>query len=132
MIDRDRVLQRLRQGPVHSIELHRKGITGNPSQRISELEDLGYDIDHASAPWTPDGGGRKRPGTIYTLKSEPDLGLGAGTAGSLPPPPAPVDDTADEEPASAEPEAVAEPQLFDTVDIDIPAPAPSAYDHDAD
>lgn len=79
MSDRDAVLARLREGPVHSLELRREGITGNPSQRIAELEERGYGIERTSAPWSK-GGGRRRPGTIYRLTHEPDTEVGGGGA----------------------------------------------------
>lgn len=70
MSDRLRVLDRLRRGPVHSIEIRRSGLSGNPSERIRELEAEGYRIRHELQPWT-DGEGKSRRGTLYTLISEP-------------------------------------------------------------
>lgn len=70
MTDKERVLERLRRGPVHSTELRKAGITANPSQRVAELRERGCVISAESAPWT-DARGKRRPGSIYSLVSEP-------------------------------------------------------------
>ena len=123
MTDRDRVLQALREAGstgLHSTAMRRQGLTGNPSQRIAELRDRGYRIEATSKPWK-DGEGKRRPGTTYTLISESDPGLGTGEAAPSDPPTAPVDDTADGEPASVEPEAEP-PSLFA-----VPEPESGSY-----
>lgn len=124
MSDRERVLIALREaGPagLHSTVMRRTGLTGNPSQRIAELREMGYRIEAKGQPWK-DGNGKQRHGALYTLTA--DLGLGTGEAAPSDPPTAPVDDTADGEPASAEPEA---DSLFQIPTASPTAP-PSAYD----
>jgi len=64
MTDNERLLTAPRaRGPVgiHSHEIRKLGISGNPSQRISELEEAGYSIEHKR-----EHKGR-RPGVRYTL-----------------------------------------------------------------
>lgn len=67
--DCERVLLALRaMGPkgIHSRELRTRHITGNPSQRIADLEAKGYVINHEREHIG------KRPGTRYRLVSEPE------------------------------------------------------------
>jgi hypothetical protein len=46
MSDRDRILKLLEErGEVDTFYLRRNGFSGNPSQRIREIKDLGYAID---------------------------------------------------------------------------------------
>lgn len=46
MSDRDRILKLLEErGEVDTFYLRRNGFSGNPSQRIREIKDLGYTID---------------------------------------------------------------------------------------
>ena len=46
MSDRDRILKLLEErGEVDTFYLRRNGFSGNPSQRIREIQDLGYVID---------------------------------------------------------------------------------------
>lgn len=46
MSDRDRILKLLEErGEVDTFYLRRNGFSGNPSQRIREIKDLGYVID---------------------------------------------------------------------------------------
>lgn len=64
---------------LHSHEIRKLGFSGNPSQRITELEDQGYEIRHVR-----EHVGR-RPGTRYFLISEPGqkaAGVGAGSPSS--------------------------------------------------
>ena len=123
MTDRDRVLQALREAGstgLHSTAMRRRGLTGNPSQRIAELRDRGYRIEATSKPWK-DGEGKRRPGTTYTLISEPDPGLGAGTADERPREPLAGASAESEQAASAEPETEA-PPLFA-----VPEPESGSY-----
>lgn len=55
------------RGPkgIYSHEIRKLGISGNPSQRVADLEALGYEIDHRR-----EHKGR-RPGVRYTLTAEP-------------------------------------------------------------
>lgn len=74
MSDRDRLLELLRErgaAGVTTFEIRRSGVSGNPSQRKAELEELGYKID--AQPYAE---GRRR-GRRYVLISEP-AGVGAG------------------------------------------------------
>lgn len=116
MTDRERVLLRLKEGPVHSTELRREGYTGNPSQRINELREMGFEIKAEPMVWT-DANGKQRNGALYTLISEPGHGLGTGKAAADRAASAPDDlPRGLREPASAEPTAAlfslpeAEPQ----------------------
>lgn len=52
---------------IHSHEIRKLGISGNPSQRAAELEAAGYEIRHER-----EHKGR-RPGVRYTLISEPGV-----------------------------------------------------------
>lgn len=68
MSDRQRMLDLLRERGfcgVTTFELRRMGISGNPSQRRAELEELGYRIDVK-----PHREGR-RNGRLYVLRREP-------------------------------------------------------------
>lgn len=99
--DRDRVLARLRRGPVHSTEIRRSGLSGNPSQRIAELRDLGHHITAESKPWK-DANGKRRPGTLYTLTLDPERGSDtqSGAPARVPSPPSPVAAPLEAEPVS--------------------------------
>lgn len=71
--DTERVLEALRAAGgrgLHSHDIRRRGLSGNPSQRMSDLQDLGYVIEAQR-----ENVGR-RPGTRYFLKR--DVGAGAG------------------------------------------------------
>ena len=111
MTDRERVLLRLQEGPVHSTELRREGYTGNPSQRINELREMGFEIKAEPMVWT-DHNGKQRNGALYTLTSEPGPGLGAGTADERPREPLAGASAVGGQAASAEPETEA-PSLFE-------------------
>ena len=118
MTDRERVLQALRDaGPagLHSMTARRRGLSGNVSERVRELRDRGCVISAESKPWK-DANGKLRPGTIYTLISEPDRGLGTGTADERPCEPlADASAVEGEQAASAEPEAGA---LFEMPELE--------------
>lgn len=86
MTDAARILQRLRRGPVHTTELRREGYSGNPAQRVAELEAAGHRIHHERTPWK-DAHGKTRPGTTYTLL---DVEVSGGPS-SVPPPQAAAD-----------------------------------------
>lgn len=63
MSDRDRILKLLEErGEVDTFYLRRNGFSGNPSQRIREIKDLGYVID--TERFTREDG---RRGAKYTL-----------------------------------------------------------------
>jgi hypothetical protein len=63
--DRERLLAYLEQhGSVTSYEIRTKALSGNPSQRVTELRDRGYDI--TAEQFRRDG----RPCTRYTLRGE--------------------------------------------------------------
>jgi hypothetical protein len=71
--DRDRLLALLRargDRGVTTFEIRRRGISGNPSQRKADLEELGYLI--TVKPYSEG----KRHGCRYTLVSDP-VGVGA-------------------------------------------------------
>jgi hypothetical protein len=51
---------------LHSHTIRKRGLSGHPSMRISELEERGYEIEH-----TREFKGR-RPGVRYVLVSEPN------------------------------------------------------------
>jgi hypothetical protein len=75
MNDRERVLNALRErGSLTSYEIRTEGLSGNPSQRINELRDLGFKIDGDPASREVDG--KKRPMTVYTLLSDRTVGKG--------------------------------------------------------
>lgn len=89
--DCERMLALLREAEmygVHSHEIRRKGISGNPSQRIAELRAKGYNIESKRE------NRGKRPGTRYILRQSENVerrGLvlvspgHAGLAGNDPP-----------------------------------------------
>ena len=89
MSQRDFVLQRLREaGPrgIHTFQL-RKEYVGNPSQRIAELEALGYVIQSVRERPAPD----RALGARYTLVRDIDVdqsnpGLTASEVPSVDPP----------------------------------------------
>jgi hypothetical protein len=63
--DKERVLAYLEEhGEVTSYEIRIKGLSGNPSQRINELEDDGHKID--AEPFRRDG----RPCVLYKLRQD--------------------------------------------------------------
>jgi hypothetical protein len=74
------LLERAGRAGVHSHELRRAGISGNPSQRIIDLQELGYEItserEHVG----------RRPGARYKLVEPgaagqtPSSGVGLGEA----------------------------------------------------
>lgn len=85
MNDRERVLLALREaGPrgLHSTVMRRTGLTGNPSQRVAELREMGYRIEAKGQPWT-DANGKQRNGALYTL-TDPALASAPETATSAP------------------------------------------------
>ena len=69
--DRDRILRLLQaEGSVDTFRLRREGYSGNPSQRIRELKEAGYEI--ATERFArPDG----RRGARYTLVEEAQMTL---------------------------------------------------------
>ena len=86
MSDCDRILDRLKRGPLTSYEMRTTGLTANPSQRINELRDAGYRID--AEHFMRDTHGTKRPCCRYTFRGHtvhatPEPTPGAG--GSLTP-----------------------------------------------
>jgi hypothetical protein len=66
--DKEKILNLLKtEGSVDTFRLRRDGFSGNPSQRIREIKDMGYSI--SSERFTrPDG----RSGARYTLMSARD------------------------------------------------------------
>ena len=85
MSDRARVLDRLRRGSVHSIELRREGYTGNPSQRINELIEEGHTIRRDPEPWK-DAEGKQRGGVRYTLIGDAESSTPTDEPGGAPAP----------------------------------------------
>jgi hypothetical protein len=66
--DCEKVLTALRargKAGIHSHEIRRLGFSGNPSQRVTELEEQGFEISHVR-----EHKGR-RPGIRYLLIAEP-------------------------------------------------------------
>lgn len=79
MTDCDRMLDELaKAGPagVHSHDLRRMGISGNPSQRAADLEAKGHKLRRVRE------NRGKRPGVRYFLVSDRLVGVGAGKFGS--------------------------------------------------
>lgn len=126
---------------VHTSEIRRRGLSGNPSQRATEIEErFGVTIERRPERWT-DPSGKTRNGARFTLLDTP-----TGEAGGNPAPPAgpavgPAGDShrrigpdGGESPAPA-PDAHAEGQdgegtLFSTAEIDIPPVRPTYLDPD--
>lgn len=91
LTDNEAIIKALREVPstgAHSSELRRFEFTGNPSQRVSELRDRGYEIR------VEEENRGKRPGIRIWLVSEPpsgavsapptpDLSDGAASEGAL-------------------------------------------------
>ena len=124
--DKEKLLALLRNrgaAGVHTSELRRMGVSGNPSQRRLDLLADGYEIRSERESYRG-ADGKTRPGARFTLIDGPALGAGASHTATTA--------TEADEPASVEREAEPEgpgdpePRLFDTVDLDIPKPAPSA------
>lgn len=81
MTDTERILALLqRNGSVTSYELRTMGLSGNPSERIRDLKDLGYDIG-SDRTTRVDPHGKKRPMAIYTLRSGESEGRSAESGG---------------------------------------------------
>lgn len=67
MSDCERILAALEaRGELTSYEIRTEGLSGNPSQRINELRDRGYEIE--GVPASREVHGQKRPMTIYKLR----------------------------------------------------------------
>lgn len=63
--DKEKILNLLKmEGTVDTFRLRREGFSGNPSQRIREIKDMGYSVTSESYT-RPDG----RRGARYTLMS---------------------------------------------------------------
>ena len=72
MTDNERIAEYLEQhGSITSYEIRVLELSGNPSQRITELTDAGYRID--TERYTRDVHGKKRPCCRYTLIASPEL-----------------------------------------------------------
>lgn len=113
--DREAVLTALRRyRVVCSLDLRERHYSGNPSQRIRELRELGHVIE--AQPMRRAG----RNATLYRLIEEADLGLGAATV--------PGNPALSSVSGSASPPVAGGPEpgagLFDPRGLEAPAPAP--------
>lgn len=75
--DRSRVLSALQAAASHGLHSHdirRRGLTGHPSERVAELERMGYSIRRVREYR------RGRNGTRFYLLGEPTSGVGADAA----------------------------------------------------
>ena len=71
MTDNERIAEYLeRHGSVTSYEIRVLELSGNPSQRINELTDAGYEI--RAERYTREVHGKKRPACRYTLIASPE------------------------------------------------------------
>lgn len=76
--DAERIWAELCQRPyrLHSLEMRERGLTGNPSQRIAELEEIhGVTIPRVRAEWR-----NGRRGVLYFHPDHPPTGLRVGGA----------------------------------------------------